>query len=248
MKIQSIKTHKITIKDTDLTKILDQYLPKLKEGSIVAITSKIVSICEGNMIKIGEIDKEELIKKESELYLPPNLNRYNVSFAIKNSLMMASAGVDESNGNGYLIPWPKGPQLSANKVREYLANKYNLTNLGVIITDSKSTPLRWGVTGVSIAHSGFLAINDLIGTEDIFGKKLRVTKVNVADGLAGAAVLVMGEGSEQTPLSIIEDISLVNFQAGNPTKQELLDLSIDIEDDLYGSILKLAPWQKGSAE
>src|SRR6266508_2193439 len=69
------------------------------------------------------------------------------------------------------------------------------------ITDSKTAPLRVGVTGVTLAYSGFQALNDYVGTKDLFGRAWRMIKVNVVDALATAAVLVMGEGSEQTPLA-----------------------------------------------
>lgn len=159
--------------------------------------------------------------------------------------MIPSAGIDESNGNGYYILWPKNPQNTANLIREYLVKKFKLNNLGVIIVDSKTTPLRWGVTGVAVSHSGFSALNNYIGTDDIFGKKFRVEKVNVADGLAASAVLVMGEGNEQTPIAIIEETPFVNFKNKNPSVEELKELAITIEDDLYGQILKSVKWKKG---
>ena len=141
--------------------------------------------------------------------------------------------------------WPKDPQKSANEIREHLKKKYGLKNVGVLITDSKTTPLRYGVTGIGISHSGFLAINNFIGTPDIFGRILKMTTVSVMDGLSSAAVVCMGEGSEQTPLAIISDASFVKFVDHNPTDEELGLLNIDLETDVYGELLKGAPWQKG---
>jgi F420-0:gamma-glutamyl ligase len=115
----------------------------------------------------------------------------------------------------------------------------------VIITDSKTTPLRWGVTGVAIAHSGFLAVRDLIGHLDLFGRPLHMTKVDVADALAAAAVLVMGEADEGTPLATIDDLPFVTFQARDPTPEELEARWIDMEADLYAPLLQLAGWRKG---
>jgi len=128
---------------------------------------------------------------------------------------MPSAGIDESNSNGFYILHPKDLQETANKIRIYLCKRFKLKNVGVLITDSKTTPLRWGTTGVALAHSGFLALNDYIDTPDIFGRKLKVTKVNISDGLAAAAVLVIGEGREQTPLAIISETASVKFQVSN---------------------------------
>src|SRR5690606_530209 len=118
---------------------------------------------------------------------------------IKNNILAVNAGVDESNSNGLLVLWPRNPQESADRIRVYLKEKFGLKNVGVLITDSKTTPLRYGITGIGIAHSGFLAINDFVGTPDIFGRTLKMTKVNVMDGIAAASAVVMGEASEQTP-------------------------------------------------
>lgn len=246
MNIQPIKTHKITSADRDLTVILDKYITHLSENSVVAITSKIVSICEGNMVPIEDSEKDELVKSEADLYLSKDENKYNLFLTIKNSILAVSAGIDESNTDGNYVLWPKDPQESANQVRKYLAEKFQLKNVGVVITDSKTTPLRWGVTVISIAHSGFAALNDMIGTPDIFGRKLKMTKIAVADGLAAAAGLVMGEGSEQTPIAIVTDVPFVKFQNRNPKADELDALKIEIEDDVYAPLLKSVNWQKKS--
>lgn len=245
MQVSAIKTHKITSEDSDLFRILDQYISEIKENSILAVTSKIISIAEGRLVKIEEADKDELIEKESELYLPRSDNKYNISFTITNNILSASAGIDESNGNGFYILWPKDVQESANKIRGYLANKFGLKNVGVIITDSKTTPLRWGVTGIALAHSGFNALNDYIGKPDLFGRPFQFEKLNVADSLASAAVFEMGEGSEQTPLAIISDLKNIEFQDRNPSDEELESLKIDMKDDLFAPFLKNAAWQKG---
>ena len=246
MKITPIKTHKITLKDKDLFEIFNLYLPRIKEGSVVAITSKIVSICEGRVVEVGTVDKDELVKKEAEYYLPKELNKYQFFLTIKRGLLTPTAGIDESNGNGYYILWPSNPQKTANEIRKYLVKRFSLKKVGVIITDSKTTPLRWGVTGTAIAHSGFTALNDYRGKKDIFGRKLEVTQANVMDALAAAAVLAMGEGKEQTPLALLEDLPFMRFQQRNPTKKELENLKISLEEDLYSSLLTSVKWRKGN--
>lgn len=245
MKVTPIKTHKIAIKDKYLFRILDTYLPKLEEKSILAITSKIVSITEGRMVKIDSVDKDELIRQESKFYLPRNQSRYNVSFTIARNMLAATAGIDESNGNGYYILWPKDPQKTANAVRLHLKQRCNLNNVGVIITDSKTTPLRWGVTAISLAYSGFKPLRDYIGKKDLFGREFAFEKLSIIDSLAGAASVVMGEGAEQTPMAIISDLPFVEFQDRNPTKKELEGLKIKMEEDLYGPFLKNVQWKKG---
>ena len=116
MNIQAIKTHKITSSDQDLFDILDKYITELKDGSVVVITSKIVSICEGNFVSIETSDKDELIKKEADLYLPKEENQYNLYLTIKNNILAVSAGIDESNTNGNYVFWPKDYFLSVGFV------------------------------------------------------------------------------------------------------------------------------------
>lgn len=249
MTITPIKTHKITTDDTDILKIIDQYVTSISENSILVITSKIVSICEGRVQKIsaetGQEDKEKLVKEESEFYIDKSENQYGFYLTITNNLLIPTAGIDESNGNGYYILWPENAQKTANMIREHLAEKFKISNFGVIITDSKTTPLRWGTTGVAIAHSGFLALNDYMGKPDLFDRIMRVTKANVADGLAAGAVAAMGEGQESTPLCLISNVSNITFQQRNPSDEELAQLKISLEDDVYAPILKRAPWKRG---
>ena len=244
MRIKTIKTDKVISNGESLSTILDKYLTTFKEHSILAITSKIVSICEGRVIKIGDADKKQLISQEAELLLPEE-SKYNITLTIKNNLLIPTAGIDESNGNGFYVLWPSDPQNTANKVRDYLRNRFSLKQVGVIITDSKTTPLRWGTTGVAIAHTGFSALNNYIGKPDIFGRALKVTKANIMDALAVTAVLIMGEGDEQTPLAVIKNIPLVQFQDRNPTEEELDELKISLDDDLYAPLLKAVKWKKG---
>jgi len=228
-----------------LFEVLDKYLPSLKEGSIIVITSKIVSICEGRVAKVGKAEKEKLVEKEAEYFLPPQGNKYNVMLTIKGNVLAASAGIDESNGAGYHILLPKDPQETANNVREYLRKKFSIKKLGVVITDSRTTPLRWGTTGVAISYSGFAPLYNYIGKRDIFGRKFEMQKANIVDALATSAVLIMGEGAEQTPLAVIEDIPFARFQEKNPSKKELDNFHIDINDDLYCLLLKSVKWRKG---
>lgn len=246
MIVNGVKTHKITSKDTDVFKILDKYLPKkLKEKSVVAVTSKIVSICEGRTVEMNQASKDALVKQEAELFLPRHMNKYDFSISIKRAIITASAGIDESNGNGYYVLWPHDPQKAANDIRRYIKRRFSLRHIGVIITDSKTSPLRWGVTGVALAYSGFKPLNSYIGKPDIFGRIMKAEKLNVADTLATSAVGVMGEGNEQTPLAIIQDVPFVTFVDRNPTIKELSELKISLEDDIYAPLLKSVKWKKG---
>lgn len=248
MHVQPIRTGKITGTTQTLEQILDATLAPMREGSILAITSKIVAICEGRVAPI-EDNKEALIERESDLFLNriPSV-KYPVYLTVKNSTIIANAGIDESNGNGFHILWPRDAQTTANDIRAYLKKRFSLKDIGVIVTDSKTTPLRWGTSGVALAHSGFKALKSYIDKPDVFGRPLTMTMGNIAEGLAAAAVVAMGEGSEQTPLAVIDDLPFVEFQKRNPTKQELAAFRIRMKNDMYSQLLTAVSWKKGKRD
>ena len=108
--------------------------------------------------------------------------------------------------------------------------------------------MEWWVTGVSLAYSGFVPSKSYIGKPDVFGRELQYETSSTANGLAASVVVMMGEGDEQTPIALIEDLSFVEFQPRNPTDQELADLRIDPRDDLYWPLIQNAPWLEGDKE
>lgn len=249
MNITAYKT-KAVVSGDRLTAILDESLPQLHNGDIVVITSKIVSICQGRIQKATTDEKKyALIRDESQYYIENDATRrYHMALTVTNNILIPNSGIDESNGNAYYILWPEDPQGEAAHIWKHLTKKYNLTTIGVIITDSHTTPLRWGTTGIGIAWCGFQALNSYIGKPDIFGRPLEVTKANILDGFSAAAVLTMGEGNEQTPLAVISDVPFVTFQNRPPTQEETESLVITLDDDLYSPILTSAPWSKGKKE
>ena len=248
MNITPIHTRAVTANALSLSNLLDESIDSLSEGSIVVVTSKIVSLCENAVVPMDGSNREDLIVAESDLYLPSTLSHYGHHFSIKYNTLIASAGIDESNGDGYFILWPRNPWKTANDVRHYLKQKFGVTNIGVIISDSTCQPLRRGTIGISIAHSGFSALRDYIGKPDIFDRPFSVSVANVANGLAAAAVVVMGEGAEQTPLAVTSDTSLVDFQDNDPTVTEINELNISLEEDLFAPFFQAVEWQKGHGD
>lgn len=229
-----------------LTEFLDRNLPELPNGSVVAIASKVVSLCE-NRVAPANRSKDQLIREESARYLPA-AEPYDFRFTITRGTLIPAAGIDESNvGGGHLL-WPKDPQRSANEVRSHLAARDGLDAVGVVLTDSTCMPLRRGTAGICIAHSGFRAVRSYIGTEDLFGRPLRVSEANLAAGLAAAAVLTMGEGAEQTPICVIDDLPFIDFQRRNPSETELRELFIEPERDLFAPFLNAVPWAAGEEQ
>jgi putative folate metabolism gamma-glutamate ligase len=246
MKIETIKTIRVEAGATSVYALLDNSLKEISEGSIVVVTSKIISLCENRVVKNDEAQKQSLIEQESQVFLPASASKYGLQLAITQDTLIAAAGIDESNGGANFILWPSNPQNSANEIRDYLVRRFGIQNIGVIITDSTCMPLRLGTIGICIAHSGFKSINNYIGKPDLFGRPFGVSQSNVAGGLAAAAVVMMGEGTEQTPIAVIEDVPFVDFQPRNPTEEEIANLTISKEDDLFAPFLDKADWQKGS--
>jgi len=237
MKFIKVKTRPILPPQDDIYPILDKYLPKIKEGDVVVITSKILAIHQGRCVKIDNtVKKDDLIISEAERCIPRHLvPNGNFILAIKENTLIASSGIDESNSKGYYTLWPKNSVRLAKELRKYLLEKYNLKKLAVIITDSHTTPLRFGVNGISIGFFGLEPMIDYRGKKDIFGRVLKFTQTNVVDALSGMAVLLMGEGNEQTPIVIIREAEFIKFTDRNTYKK----LAIPYSQDIYSPLFKV---------
>ena len=231
MEIQALKTP-IFQPNNDLIEFITRRIGKLADKSILVITSKIVALSEGRIRYCkNNRAKDALIKSECDWAIKTK----HAWLTIKDGMALPSAGVDESNGNGQIILLPKNSYQTAERVRKILLKKYHLKNLGVIITDSRLLPLRAGVVGIALGYAGFEGIRDYRGAPDIFGRKLKISRTDVADSLATAAVLLMGEGKERQPLAIINNAP-VKFS----TKAQHRQLNIDIKDDIYRPLFEKA--------
>lgn len=246
MKVTGVKTELITAGATELLPLLERVINELEEGSVIAITSKIVSLCEGSVIPLDQIDKEELVVRESDLYLPAGVSKYGHHFTITNNTLIPMAGIDESNGDGHYVLWPTDAQATANRVRAWARRKFGLSQIGAVITDSTCHPLRRGTNGIMLAYSGFRALNDYVGRPDLFGRPFTVSQADVAGGLAAAAVLQMGEGAEQTPIAVLTELPFVHFQDRDPTPEELATVIISLDEDLFAPFLTSVQWHTGA--
>lgn len=221
MKITPVKT-KLFREGASLPDFIFAYVPRLKNGSVLVVSSKIVSLSEGRTA--DPKDRERLIKKESTRAVKTK----KVWLTEKDGILMANAGIDESNGNGKIILLPKDSYTSAKKLRTVLKKKFKLTKLGVIVADSVPMPRRKGVVGVAVGYAGFKGVRDYKGKKDLFGRAFAFASSNIADSLASAAVVVMGEGSERQPIAVIENTSVV---FGDTDKKEM---RISRKDDMFG--------------
>ncbi len=236
MKVTAIKTPRIEFNHS-LQKFLDN-IPILKERSVVAITSKVVSACEGRYVSKDKINKADLIKQEADFVFPMDKNAYNICLTIKNGILIPSAGIDESNADNTYILYPSNLWNSAEIIWKYLSKKHHLRELGVIITDSHTTIMRRGVTGIALSWCGFEPLYSYIDKPDLYNRSLKVTQVNIVDALATSAVFTMGEGNEQTPIAIITDTPRITFVDRPPNQKEKESIFIPLNEDLYSPLLK----------
>lgn len=218
----------------DLLDFVEKHVPReaIQERMIVAVTSKIVSIAQRRLVPVASIRKADLVRREADVFLGEAA--YGCFLTIKEGLFIPSAGIDESNSEGgEFILYPENPFLCARELWTALRQRWKLRELGILLTDSHTSPLRWGVTGICLSYWGFRAVRSMIGTEDLFGRELRMTKVNVADALAATAVLVMGEGRERRPLALLTNAGCEFSDHTDPS-----ELKIPLRDDLYYPIFQ----------
>ena len=217
----------------------------LEDGDILVVAQKIVSLCEGRIVRLDEVtvskaaeelaietEKDprlvELILKESSEVIRKKpgviIVRHRLGF------VGANAGVDQSNidhadGECALL-LPENPDLSAQSLRESLS-LVSGKSVGVVISDSMNRPWRLGTVGVAIGSAGIDVLEDRRGDADIYGRELKVTMSNRADAIASAAVLVMGETTERIPAAIVR-----GFEVENST-QLARDCIRPVEEDLF---------------
>ena len=221
--------------DDLLAKIKESPL-SLQEGDCVAVSSKVVAIWQGRCV-LRDTDKEELIKKEADLYLDEPM-KHGVLHTIKNGLVIANAGIDPL-GEWYVL-LPQKPQEAAEQLLEWFKKEYGVSDLKLIITDSRSVFLRQGAVGIAVAWAGFPPLYDNRNRLDLLGAKSGGTQTNLPDSLAAAATLAMGEANEQTPLALIRGVSYVDTPKASPDRFELSPA-----EDLYAPLLQSPKWKKG---
>lgn len=109
---------------------------------------------------------------------------------------------------------------------------YRVRKLGVIVADSCQLPMRAGVIGMALGYAGFKSVRDYRGTRDLFGRKFKFSQTNIADSLATAATLMMGEGAERQPLAVI-----ANAPAEFTNRVAKGELAVDPKTDMYAPLL-----------
>ena len=204
-----------------LVKSLNETNILLQDGDILVIAQKIVSKAEGRMVNLATVtpsqqaielaeqtEKDprvvELILQESNEVVRTRTGTIIVEHKL--GFVCANAGIDHSNvaGEGdsveeWVLLLPQDPDLSSRKMRDEILSRTG-KQIGVLIIDSHGRAWRNGTVGVAIGVAGLPALEDLRGKQDLFGFTLRITQVGIADELAAAASLMMGQAAEGTPV------------------------------------------------
>jgi coenzyme F420-0:L-glutamate ligase / coenzyme F420-1:gamma-L-glutamate ligase len=200
---------------------------QLATGDVIAIAQKIISKAQGCLVKLAEVTpsaraielaaitgKEarfvEVVLSETREVLRARANTLIVEHRL--GFVCANAGVDRSNvaphGEGYdeyLLLLPKDPDGTAQQLREHLVAATG-SDVAVIINDSHGRAWRNGTVGVALGVAGFPALLDMRGHPDLFDYALQVTQIGLADELAAAASLLMGQADEGRPVIHIRGV------------------------------------------
>ncbi len=193
----------------------------LRSGDVVVLAQKIVSKAEDRSVSLADIlpgaraaelaaqvDKDprlvELILSQSRSVL-----RYRPGVLVvvhHTGAILANAGIDASNvADDRVLLWPEDPDRSAARLRAALMGKLGF-DLGIVISDSVGRPWRMGTVGLAIGVAGLPALVDLRERPDLHGRPLRVSETALADELASAASLVMGEADEGRPIVVARGV------------------------------------------
>ena len=216
---------------------------KFEEGDILIITQKIVSKAEGRKVRLSDVkpgryaltiskltgkkpELVEIILNESKSIV--RMSKKHLICETGGGLVCANAGVDLSNvdGGSSATLLPAKPDESARKIRDEL-KRITGKNVAIIISDTQGRPLRRGVINVAIGLSGLKPFKDYRGMKDIYGYTLKTTKVAIADELASAAELLMGQADESIPAVIIRNYK---YEFG---EEEAKELFRPREEDLF---------------
>lgn len=230
MRLYAINTRIIktgdNLVDIILESIRKQHL-QLENNDILAITSKIIAYAEKRIVKLSEIKPSERAKglaqkysiqlEFAELILREAEKIYGgvqkAVLTLKNGILTANAGIDNKNASfGFAVLWPNNAKEWAVRIKNEVKHRTG-KQVAVLIVDSGLIPLRIGTVGLALAVAGFKPVIDCRGKKDVYGKPLVITHHAIADNLASAAHLLMGEAAEKNPIVIIRDAN-VDFDEG----------------------------------
>ena len=197
----------------------------LRDGDVIAVTSKIVSKAEG---RLTTGTRDEAIDAELVRVVAERGDTRIVQ--TRHGLVMAAAGTDTSNTSpGTVLLLPVDPDASARALRSALKDRYDV-NVGIVVTDTLGRPWRNGQTDLAIGAAGIRVIEDLRGTSDSHGNVLAVTEPAVADEIASAGELVKGK-ADGVPVALLRglaDVVLPVGEDGDGARALVRDAELDL--------------------
>ncbi len=206
----------------------------IREKDVLVVGQKAVSKAEGRLVNLGSVhpSKKALVLARKTGRKPEFVQILIVT--TKHGWTCLNAGVDKSNVKGdqnYAL-LPTHPDASARRIRSRI-RRLTGKDVGVIITDTHSRPFRLGQVEETIGIAGLKPHADYRGQRDLFGYQLKFKNVALADEVAGAAELVMGQGREAIPAAIVRGLKRVRFQ----DRAKSSDLTGPASEDLFKGTL-----------
>jgi coenzyme F420-0:L-glutamate ligase/coenzyme F420-1:gamma-L-glutamate ligase len=205
-----------------------------QENDVIVVTHVVVSKAEGNIINLDEVTPSEkakeiaqqtnkdpalvevILRETKELV---RIGQNSIITETNSGIVCANAGIDRSNvlGDRNVVPLPKNPNASAQNIRQGIKQLTGV-NVAVIVSDTHGRPLRLGEINVAVGVAGIKPIRDRRGEKDLFGYVLRIKQTAIADELASAAELVIGQANEGIPAAIIRGYSYQTIEGASTTE------------------------------
>jgi len=251
--IVSLESFPLVEKGDNLARIIVETMKRegvsLGDGDVIAIAQKVVSKAEGRVVRLRDVNPSEKAKETAKVTLKDSrlvelilretgkiVKASQQIFIVENKsgLVSINAGIDKSNvkGDDAYALLPIDPDESARRIRSEIA-KLTGKNVAVVICDTYSRPFRRAQVESAIGVAGVDPFKDYRGQEDLFGYVLKVKRVAIADEIASAAELAMGQGKEAVPVVIIKNLSRVEWTEETSAN----DLLISKEEDLFSGTL-----------
>ena len=224
-----IKNNNILVEDYDVIVIAQKVISKSENRYVDLDTVKVSKEAQDLALKLNK-DKGlvQLIMNESKKILSTEKNVIIVEHLL--GFININAGIDQSNipqDKNLALLLPKDPSKSAKELQIKLSEMLD-KNISIIVSDSMTRPYRSGVINFALASHNIQSLLDLKGEKDLYGNKLKGTEVAVADELASAAGLLMGQSDEKKPAILIKGFNKSSYEVNNS-----FDLIVSENDDLY---------------
>ena len=249
LKLIALKDFPLIKPNDDLVSIINKSINDngidIESGDVVVVAQKIISKCENRYVELKNIQpsKEatdlaktlnrdpafiQIIQNESKKIISTDKNVIIVEHKL--GFININAGIDRSNilqNDDVVLLLPENPSKSAKDLQSAISANFQ-RDIALIVTDSMTRPFRSGVTNFALASANIPSLIDLKGDSDIYGNILQSTEIAIADELAAAAGILMGQGREKQPVVIIK-----GFDKKNYSTNDAFNLVVDEDEDLY---------------